>query len=424
MQRRALRRAEPPPGAAARRGQPRLASATTSGPGPRGAALAPLPSLLVVVDEFSELLAGQAGVHRPVRRRSAASAARSGCTCCSPRSGSRRAGCAGWSRTCPTGSGCAPSPPASPGRCSASPTRTSCPAPRASGYLRPDPATMLRFQAAYVSGPPSAPRRRYAAPSAAARRASRPFTVSEVAGPSRRAGAAPVAAPRPRATSGRLLDVVVRPDGRPRPAGPPGVAAAARRARDPRRAAWPPGRGPAPGLVSRAGARLGGLVRPDRHRRPAVRAAPGPVALDLAGAGGHVGVVGGPRSGKSTLLRTLVAALALRHTPLEVQFYCLDFGGGASRAGAACRTSAGSARGPSPTSCAASSPRSRGSWTAARRLPRPRDRLDGDLSARAGPQGRVGRPVRRRLPRRRRLGHAARGVRGPRDRAQQLAARG
>ena len=35
----------------------------------------------------------------------------------------------------------------------------------------------------------------------------------------------------------------------------------------------------------------------------------------------------GPRSGKSTALRTLVAALALRHTPAEVQFYCLDFSG-------------------------------------------------------------------------------------------------
>jgi S-DNA-T family DNA segregation ATPase FtsK/SpoIIIE len=41
-----------------------------------------------------------------------------------------------------------------------------------------------------------------------------------------------------------------------------------------------------------------------------------------------VAVVGAPRSGKSTQLRTLLAALALRHTPHEVQFYVLDFGGG------------------------------------------------------------------------------------------------
>ena len=47
----------------------------------------------------------------------------------------------------------------------------------------------------------------------------------------------------------------------------------------------------------------------------------------MSGAGGHVGIVGRPRSGKSTALRTLIAALALRHTPAEVQFYCLDFSG-------------------------------------------------------------------------------------------------
>ena len=35
-----------------------------------------------------------------------------------------------------------------------------------------------------------------------------------------------------------------------------------------------------------------------------------------------------PQSGKSTLLRTLICSLALLHTPQEIQFYCLDFGGG------------------------------------------------------------------------------------------------
>jgi ESX secretion system protein EccC len=50
--------------------------------------------------------------------------------------------------------------------------------------------------------------------------------------------------------------------------------------------------------------------------------------LQLDDAGGHVAVVGGARSGKSTLLRTLVAGLALTHTPAEAQVYCLDFGGG------------------------------------------------------------------------------------------------
>ncbi|HET6857951.1 MAG TPA: type VII secretion protein EccCa, partial [Streptomyces sp.] len=52
------------------------------------------------------------------------------------------------------------------------------------------------------------------------------------------------------------------------------------------------------------------------------------LTVDLSGAGGHVAIAGGPQSGKSTLLRTLITALALTHTPREVQFYCLDFGGG------------------------------------------------------------------------------------------------
>ncbi|HEY5833937.1 type VII secretion protein EccCa [Streptomyces sp.] len=52
------------------------------------------------------------------------------------------------------------------------------------------------------------------------------------------------------------------------------------------------------------------------------------LTVDLSGAGGHVAIAGGPQSGKSTLVRTLIASLALTHTPREVQFYCLDFGGG------------------------------------------------------------------------------------------------
>jgi DNA segregation ATPase FtsK/SpoIIIE, S-DNA-T family len=51
-----------------------------------------------------------------------------------------------------------------------------------------------------------------------------------------------------------------------------------------------------------------------------------PMWLDLATS--HFLVAGGPQSGKSTVLRTLIASLALTHTPEQVQFYCLDFGGG------------------------------------------------------------------------------------------------
>jgi DNA segregation ATPase FtsK/SpoIIIE, S-DNA-T family len=53
-----------------------------------------------------------------------------------------------------------------------------------------------------------------------------------------------------------------------------------------------------------------------------------PLLLDLSAGAGHVAVVGGPQSGKSTTLAAIIASLALTHTPREVQFYCLDFGGG------------------------------------------------------------------------------------------------
>jgi S-DNA-T family DNA segregation ATPase FtsK/SpoIIIE len=65
----------------------------------------------------------------------------------------------------------------------------------------------------------------------------------------------------------------------------------------------------------------GVIDRPAEQRRDVCR-------LDLAGAGGNVAVIGGPHSGKSTAVRTIIAGLALTHTPREVQFFCLDFGGG------------------------------------------------------------------------------------------------
>jgi S-DNA-T family DNA segregation ATPase FtsK/SpoIIIE len=49
---------------------------------------------------------------------------------------------------------------------------------------------------------------------------------------------------------------------------------------------------------------------------------------DFSGSAGHAAVVGGPQSGKSVLVRSLVTAVAVTHTPAEVQFYALDFGGG------------------------------------------------------------------------------------------------
>jgi S-DNA-T family DNA segregation ATPase FtsK/SpoIIIE len=52
------------------------------------------------------------------------------------------------------------------------------------------------------------------------------------------------------------------------------------------------------------------------------------MTVDLSG---HLLVVGASQTGKSTLLRTLLASAALTHTPREAQFYCIDYSGGALR---------------------------------------------------------------------------------------------
>ncbi len=76
-----------------------------------------------------------------------------------------------------------------------------------------------------------------------------------------------------------------------------------------------------PGLHGTLTVPVGVIDRPfDQTREPLI--------AELSGAGGHVGIAGGPQSGKSTLVRDLIMSLALTHTPREVQFYCLDFGGG------------------------------------------------------------------------------------------------
>nr|WP_231980149.1 type VII secretion protein EccCb [Tessaracoccus coleopterorum] len=65
-----------------------------------------------------------------------------------------------------------------------------------------------------------------------------------------------------------------------------------------------------------------GLIdRPRQQRRD-------PWWIRFDGSGGNLGVVGGPQSGKSMALRAGIAGLSLTHTPQEVGFYCLDFGGG------------------------------------------------------------------------------------------------
>ncbi|WP_433577344.1 type VII secretion protein EccCb [Nocardia brasiliensis] len=65
---------------------------------------------------------------------------------------------------------------------------------------------------------------------------------------------------------------------------------------------------------------IGVVDVPRKHRRDVLVA-------DLSSSSGQMAIVGGPRSGKSTALRTLIVAAAATHTPEQVQFYCLDLGG-------------------------------------------------------------------------------------------------
>jgi S-DNA-T family DNA segregation ATPase FtsK/SpoIIIE len=200
------------------------------------------------------------------------------------------------------------------------------------GLLKPDPSTLVRFKAAYVSGPPASARR-----AAVTRDESGvlqgilPWTITEVLSPTLREPARepePVSAPVPAGEQESLLDVAV---GRMKGFGPEAhqVWLAPLDVPDTLDELMPDlALDPELGLVSRDWRALGGLTvplgtvdRPREQRRDTL-------TVDLAGAGGHVAVVGGPRTGKSTLLRTLVTSLSLTTTPLESQFFVLDFGGG------------------------------------------------------------------------------------------------
>ena len=82
---------------------------------------------------------------------------------------------------------------------------------------------------------------------------------------------------------------------------------------------------PEPDARQMLNAVLGIVDRPFEQRRD-------PLWVDLSGSAGHTAVAGAPRSGKSTVLLTLISSLALLHTPAQVQFYILDFGGGSMSA--------------------------------------------------------------------------------------------
>jgi S-DNA-T family DNA segregation ATPase FtsK/SpoIIIE len=203
-----------------------------------------------------------------------------------------------------------------------------------SGYLKFGNDEMVRFKAAYVSGA------HRARPGQATEPGGRPSSgrraVRFTAAPVPVSYAEPAAQPRvpgsrtaqDDAPACSVLDVIVRRlRGRGAEAhqvwlppldSPPALDELLPGPADGR------GRGPAqPGGEGAGGlvVPLGVVDKPYEQRRDTLY-------RDFSGAAGHMQIVGGPRSGKSTLLRTLIAAFALTHTPREVQFYCLDFGGG------------------------------------------------------------------------------------------------
>ena len=189
------------------------------------------------------------------------------------------------------------------------------PATPGSGYLKSDAEQLERFQGAYVSG-------RYvgarvgAGGATAAPAVARPrlFTAAPI--PPEAGATVPAdVSPSPLASEGArsTLEVLVgRMRGHGRPA----------------HEIWlPPLDTPPtldsllPGSISVLRAPIAVVDRPFDQRRD-------PLVVDLAGAAGNVAIVGGPQSGKSTALRTLIVSMAASHSPSQVQFYLLDFGGG------------------------------------------------------------------------------------------------
>ncbi|GAB2940674.1 type VII secretion protein EccCa [Streptomyces heilongjiangensis] len=290
-----------------------------------GAALTPLPSLFVVVDEFSELLSahrefmdlfvmiGRLGRSLGVHLLLASQRLDEGRMHQLESHLSYRIGLRTFSAMESRG-------------VLGVPDAYELPAQPGSGYLKSGVESLTRFRAAYSSG---VYRRRTGAV-VQARVASQvvPWTSGWVVPRTLEAAPEPESETEESGDEETLLDVALD---RLRGSGPaahevwlppldepspldallPGIAP------DPERglsaAGWP-GSG-------RLRVPVGLVDKPFEQRRD-------PLVVDLSGAGGHVAVAGGSQSGKSTLARTLIAALALTHTPAEVQFYCLDFGGG------------------------------------------------------------------------------------------------
>lgn len=70
---------------------------------------------------------------------------------------------------------------------------------------------------------------------------------------------------------------------------------------------------------------LGEVDKPFEMRRD-------PLVFDATSSAGNMVIHGGPKSGKTTALQTFIMSAASLHSPRDVTFYCLDYGGGQLRA--------------------------------------------------------------------------------------------
>ncbi|GAA4613304.1 type VII secretion protein EccCa [Saccharopolyspora hordei] len=194
------------------------------------------------------------------------------------------------------------------------------------GYLRSDVATLVRFKAAYVSGPHR--RRTREQRQEEVRRQVVPFGVGKLPVPAE-PEPAPEPAPQDTETGESVLSVAV--DKLVEHGGPPAHQVWLPPLADPPsldQLLPPLLPDPERGLTASGWPGCGRLVVPVGVVDKPFEQSRDLHVVDLSGAGGHVGIAGGPQSGKSNLLRALITSIALTHTPAEAQFYCLDFGGG------------------------------------------------------------------------------------------------
>ena len=202
-----------------------------------------------------------------------------------------------------------------------------------SGYLKYDTSTMVRFKAAYVSGPYRPAGMQAAGPVTAVTgdRRAKLFVPDYVEIPKEPEKPVVPVKEEPKPEGGAEaseLDVIV---GRLVGQGPPAHEVWLPPLNEPNSldTLFPPlqpteDRGLSPvGFYGngRLQIPLGIIDKPYEQRRDLLWA-------DFSGAAGHAAVAGGPQTGKSMLLRTMIMSMALTHTPQEVQFYCVDLGGG------------------------------------------------------------------------------------------------